>query len=92
MDRVDRFVRTHTTGRSGPVRFVKPELVFELHFEDLRESDRHKSGIAVRFPRMGRWRTDLKPKDADTLEYLQKLLRSKSQSTRRHEDTEIRHV
>lgn len=71
---VDRFVRNNTLEKYGPVRTVKPELVFELGFEAIQRSDRHKSGIAVRFPRMLRWRTDKKPADADTLETLWALL------------------
>ena len=53
---------------------MKPELVFELGFEGIQASTRHKSGIAVRFPRMLRWRTDKKPEDADTLATVKKLL------------------
>jgi DNA ligase-1 len=71
---VDAFVRHNTVDRFGPVRVVKPELVFELAFEAIQRSTRHKSGIAVRFPRMARWRTDKKPEDADTLETIQALL------------------
>lgn len=71
---VDRFVRNHTIDRYGPVRTVEPQLVFELGFEAIQRSDRHKSGIAVRFPRMLRWRTDKKPKDADTLQTLRDML------------------
>lgn len=71
---VDAFVRKNTIERFGPVHVVKPELVFELHFEGLQRSTRHKSGIAVRFPRMARWRTDKRPEDADTLQTLQHLL------------------
>jgi DNA ligase-1 len=65
---VDNFVRQNTLERFGPVRSVKPELVFELAFENIQRSTRHKSGIAVRFPRISRWRTDKKPQDADSLE------------------------
>ena len=72
--RVDRFVRTHTLERFGPVRSVEPELVFEIAFEDIRLSSRHKSGIAVRFPRISRWRTDKKIQDADSLTTLKSLL------------------
>jgi DNA ligase-1 len=72
--RVDGFVRRHTLDRFGPVRMVKPELVFELAFEGIQRSPRHKSGIAVRFPRMARWRTDKRPEDADTLETVRALL------------------
>jgi DNA ligase 1 len=71
---VDFFVRHNTVDRFGPVRVVKPELVFELAFEGIQLSGRHKSGIAVRFPRMARWRTDKKPEDADTLETVKALL------------------
>lgn len=70
---VDRFVRQNTTERFGPVRSVTPELVFELHFENIQSSKRHKSGIAVRFPRMHRWRRDKKPADADQLATLKDL-------------------
>src|SRR6185436_6379131 len=71
---VDAFIRKNTIERFGPVRVVKPELVFELGFEAIQRSKRHKSGIAVRFPRMLRMRTDKKPQDADTLQTLQALL------------------
>jgi len=74
IDRVDAFVRRNTVARMGPVRAVKPEHVFELHFEGIQESGRHKSGIALRFPRMARWRTDKKIDEADTLETLRRLL------------------
>jgi DNA ligase-1 len=72
--RVDAFVRNNTTDRFGPVRAVKPELVFELAFEGIQSSKRHKSGIALRFPRMARWRQDKRPQDADHLSALQALL------------------
>ena len=75
IDRIDRWIRQHTIERFGPVRHVEPAHVFELHFEGIAESARHKSGIAVRFPRIARWRTDKKPEDADTLESLRALLR-----------------
>jgi DNA ligase-1 len=71
---VDAFVRRNTIDRFGPVRTVTPELVFELAFEGLQRSTRHKSGIAVRFPRMSRWRHDKRPEDADTLETVRALL------------------
>jgi DNA ligase-1 len=73
---VDAFVRRNTVERFGPVHVVKPELVFELAFEGIQLSGRHKSGIAVRFPRMARWRADKKPEDADTLETVKALLPS----------------
>jgi DNA ligase-1 len=71
---VDRWVRKHTVERYGPVHVVEPSLVFELGFEAIQRSDRHKSGIAVRFPRMLRMRKDKQPKDADTLQSLRELL------------------
>ena len=71
---VDRFVRRHTAERFGPVRSVKPELVFEIAFEGIRKSTRHRSGVAVRFPRMARWRRDKSPGEADTIEALRHLL------------------
>ena len=65
---VDGFIRRNTLERFGPVRTVKPELVFELGFEGIQRSPRHKSGIAVRFPRMLRLRKDKGIRDANTLE------------------------
>jgi len=75
--RVDAFVRRNTKERFGPVRSVHPELVFELAFENLQASSRHKSGIAVRFPRIHRWRHDLAPRDADSLEAIRAMLGAK---------------
>ena len=72
--KVDQFVKQNTTDRFGPVRQVKPELVFEIAFEGIAASSRHKSGIAVRFPRILRWRHDKKMKEANNLEDLKKLL------------------
>jgi DNA ligase-1 len=72
--RVDAFVRRNMIEKFGPVRTVKPELVFELAFDGLNRSNRHKSGIAVRFPRILRWRTDKTAAEADTLENLCSLL------------------
>ncbi|MEK9500283.1 ATP-dependent DNA ligase [Gaopeijia maritima] len=71
---VDRWVRRHTIERFGPVRSVKPELVFELAFEGIRRSTRHKSGVAVRFPRMVRWRRDKPAEEADTLDAVRALI------------------
>jgi len=65
---VDNFIRRNTLERFGPVRTVKPELVFELGFEGLQRSNRHKSGIAVRFPRMLRMRKDKPISEANTVE------------------------
>jgi DNA ligase-1 len=71
--RVDAWIRQHTLDRFGPVRRVEPALVFELAFEGLQISSRHKSGIAVRFPRIARWRTDKPAAEADTLDALKAL-------------------
>jgi DNA ligase-1 len=73
---VDAWVRRNTIETFGPVHSVKPELVFELAFEGIQLSPRHKSGIAVRFPRMSKWRHDKKPADADTLATLRALIAS----------------
>jgi len=71
---VDAFVRRHTVERFGPVRSVEPQLVFELGFEGIAPSPRHKSGVAVRFPRILRWRRDKPVNEADTLTTLRALL------------------
>jgi DNA ligase-1 len=72
--KVDYFVKRNTKEKFGPVRTVAPELVFEIGFEGIQRSTRHKCGIAVRFPRILRWRHDKKASEADTLESLTKLL------------------
>ncbi|MGQ9928338.1 MAG: ATP-dependent DNA ligase [Chloroflexaceae bacterium] len=72
---IDAFVRRNTVEQFGPVRTVRPELVFELAFEGLQPSTRHKAGIAVRFPRILRWRRDKAPREADTLEMVRAMLR-----------------
>ena len=71
---VDAFVRRNTIEKFGPVHAVKQELVFELAFEAIQKSPRHRSGIAVRFPRMARWRKDKKAEDADSLDTIRALL------------------
>lgn len=71
---VDAFVRKNTLEKFGPVRTVKPELVFELAFEGIQRSTRHKSGVAVRFPRILRWRLDKPMEEADSLETLTALI------------------
>jgi DNA ligase-1 len=76
--KVDAWVRRNSLQKFGPVRTVKPELVFELAFEGIQHSPRHKSGVAVRFPRIVRWRTDKKPEDADSLETIVALLEAGS--------------
>ncbi|RAW01729.1 ATP-dependent DNA ligase [Pseudochryseolinea flava] len=71
---VDRWVKQNTIEKFGPVRSVKPELVFELAFEGIAKSSRHKSGIALRFPRIKRWRKDKPMTEANTLDDLLQLL------------------
>jgi DNA ligase-1 len=78
---MDRWIRRHTVERFGPVRHVEPVHVFELGFEGIARSPRHRSGIAVRFPRMLRWRRDKRPEEADTLENVQRLLESVEKMT-----------
>lgn len=78
MKQVDRFVKQNTVEKFGPVRSVNPEMVFEIAFEGIVESNRHKSGVAVRFPRIKRIRADKTPKEADTLERLKDLIRVKA--------------
>ena len=72
--RVDKVIRADTLEKFGPVRSVKPSMVFELGFEGINRSPRHKSGIAVRFPRMLRIRDDKPLHEADTLQTLEVLL------------------
>jgi DNA ligase-1 len=74
--KLDVWIRANTVEKYGPVRHVKPVHVFELGFEAIQASPRHKSGVAVRFPRILRWRTDKKPDDADTLATLRSLMAS----------------
>lgn len=76
--KVDAWVRRNTLEKFGPVRTVTPELVFELAFEAIQLSSRHKSGVAVRFPRILRWRTDKKKEDADSLASIKELLVSEA--------------
>jgi DNA ligase-1 len=76
---IDRFVRRNTTEKFGPVREVVHEpdqgLVLEVAFEGLQRSSRHKSGVAMRFPRISRLRWDKPPREADRLETLEQLLK-----------------
>jgi DNA ligase-1 len=72
---ITRWVGKNTLERFGPVRRVKPELVFEIAFEGIQESARHKSGIALRFPRMVRWRREKPVDEIDTIESLRDLLK-----------------
>ena len=80
---LDAWIRRHIHDRFGPVRAVEPVQVFELAFENIARSTRHRSGIAVRFPRILRWRRDKKPEDADHLTTLIALLEERTASTAR---------
>ncbi len=71
---ITAWVRKNTLERFGPVRSVKAEHVFEIAFEGIQESTRHKSGVALRFPRMSRWRKDKPVVEANTLEDLKEML------------------
>jgi DNA ligase-1 len=71
---LDGWIRRHTLQKFGPVRAVEPVQVFELAFEGIALSPRHRSGIAVRFPRIARWRRDKTPEEADTLEGVKAML------------------
>ena len=73
---VDSFVKRNAIEKFGPVRTVKPELVFEIAFEGIAESGRHKAGIALRFPRIKRWRKDKKADEINTIDDLKNLLNS----------------
>lgn len=78
---VDKFIKANTLERFGPVRSVTPELVFEIAFEGIALSKRHKSGVATRFPRILRWRQDKKIEEANSLEDLKTLIPSNIQDS-----------
>jgi DNA ligase-1 len=71
---IDNFVKRNSIEKFGPVRTVKPELVFEIAFEGIAASNRHKSGVALRFPRMNRWRKDKTVDEINTLDDLKEML------------------
>src|SRR5690606_5122984 len=71
---VSRFVNNNALEKFGPVRTVKPELVFEIAFEGIALSNRHKSGVALRFPRILRWRKDKTVADIDDIEDIKRLI------------------
>ena len=71
--RLDKWVRDNTVNRFGPVREVAPGLVLEIAFDSVHRSNRHKSGVALRFPRVHRIRWDKPSHEADTLESLEQL-------------------
>jgi len=72
---LDKWIRKNTIEKFGPVRSLKPEMVFEISFEKIQISKRHKSGIAVRFPRITKWRKDKKIIDADSLQNAYELMK-----------------
>lgn len=74
IDRMDRWCRAHTVDRHGPARVVEPALVFEIQFEGVWASRRHRGGVALRFPRIARWRLDKGAPEADTLDSARALL------------------
>ncbi|HEY9621709.1 MAG TPA: ATP-dependent DNA ligase [Crinalium sp.] len=76
IDELDKWIRRHTIEKFGPVRSVEPTHVFEIGFEGIAHSNRHKSGISVRFPRILRWRKDKPVKEADTIQSALNLLES----------------
>ena len=88
MRQVDAIIRKTTVEKFGPVRSVTPSMVFELGFEGIALSSRHKSGIAVRFPRMLRWRKDKPVAEADTLETLRELLPQASRQVKNNENAD----
>ena len=73
---VDDFIKKNTLDKFGPVRSVTPKLVFEIGFEGIAESTRHKSGFATRFPRILRWRHDKPMEEANSVEDLKSLISS----------------
>jgi DNA ligase-1 len=72
---IDNFVKRNSIEKFGPVRTVKPELVFEIAFEGIAASNRHKSGVALRFPRISRWRKDKKVDEINTIDDLKSMLK-----------------
>jgi len=71
---LDKFVRTNTVARFGPVREVAKTLVLEVAFDSLHVSTRHKSGVSMRFPRVARIRTDKPASEADRVETLKRMI------------------
>jgi DNA ligase-1 len=74
--KVDKFIKNNTKDKFGPVRSVTPELVFEIAFEGIRKSKRHKSGLSLRFPRIKRWRHDKAASEANTLQELENIFKN----------------
>jgi DNA ligase-1 len=78
IEELDAWIRRHTLSKTGPVRQVEPTRVFEIHFEAIAQSERHRSGVAVRFPRIARERLDKRPEQADTLAGLWAMLSARN--------------
>jgi len=78
---LDRWIRNHTIARFGPVREVEKELVLEVVFDAAQRSGRHKSGVAMRFPRIGRLRPDKPAAEADRLESLMAMVEGRDEET-----------
>src|SRR5690606_14463593 len=76
--KLDKWARKNTLEKFGPVRSVKPELVFEIAFEGINKSTRHKSGVALRFPRIARWRDDKPAIEANTKDDLLAIINSRA--------------
>ena len=74
LKQLDRFVRNHTLNRFGPVREVEKTLVLEIAFDSIHESKRHKSGVAMRFPRIARLRQDKPAAEADLIGTLRRMI------------------
>ena len=86
---LDRWIRAHTTEKFGPVRQVEQTQVFELAYEGIAASSRHKSGIALRFPRIARWRKDKPAGEADKLSDLQAVLAAHQAAGHADNDEEL---
>lgn len=82
---VDQFIKANTISQHGPVRWVRPELVFEIAFEGIQWSSRHRAGLALRFPRINRWRTDKTAEQADRLDTLRTMLPPKPDTSANQE-------
>ena len=78
VEQLDKWIRMNTIDRFGPTRVVEQKQVFEIAFEGVMESKRHKCGLAVRFPRIHRWRIDKKVIDADNIDEARRLLKTES--------------
>ena len=78
INELDSWIKRNTLEKFGPVRSVKPEFVFEIAFEGINSSSRHKSGVALRFPRILRWRKDKSAKSANTLSDLRQLIEAQN--------------